>query len=676
MARQADRPSRRLADRLAGAGGPDIVDVWSRTQPKYRRRAIVLLLTNITLFAGLNVFAFWLHYGKAFDFRWGSYTFALVRTSLLDFVQYPISVQQVPLMVVILGLTLGVMIAVPIVVAQLYRFPTSLLFVAQVCFLAHLPILAGFLLLGCYIAGGQRLRLSFRFASTVLGLIPIVIYLLMATKGVDLNAEATRVGLFATVLITVLLVGVATLIAHQARMPLVGGTLGLIVALGLLPVTVWVVIVPQQQALLIDPAQSLLYYAPWLLAVVSACLLSAMVLLHAWMVSYRPGAIAPSLAILLAIPVVLFETKVGRDELYYRVLEAQYGPRSRSFFRQHDLKPMIFELARREWVKKGKRDLPAIMENIKLAWELELDPIGGLKDDVDNREQTALAEDQYTITKACDAFLGGSYSRYIPNVLYIKGRAMDMRVDLRRFRREGVLTYYDDFVSRSSRQTWATLLENYPRSPLSSVARYKMAVLDARGGRIDEAIALLEDLAANFGTAAPEPPHGRTGFLAQVFARKPAASSLDVDVATVVEQASELLAMLAANGRDAIFGAEPVAELLKVDSRSPWYADQLKRLFEEYRRSVLADNLQLRLAMKAESLTRRIGLLQDVIREHTGGDAVPEAMYQLGRLLEADARPEEAKQMYTDLATQYANTVWALRAGRRVHQLEPQPTLR
>ncbi|MFQ6048251.1 MAG: hypothetical protein ACE5K7_02680, partial [Phycisphaerae bacterium] len=507
-ARRPGRRAGRLVQEAADGGGaarPPIVDVWSRTQPKYRRRAILLLLTNTVLFAGLNVFAFWLHHGRLFDFSWASYERAVVGKSLLDIVRYPISVQQVPLMIVILGLTLAVMIAVPIVVAQLYRFGTSLLFVAQVCFLGHLPTLSGFLLLSCYIAGGRRLRLPFRFASAVLGLIPITVYFLIATKGVDLSEPDAQTGLFATVLATVVVVATATLIAHQGGRALAGGTLGAIVATGLVPATVWAVLVPSREGLLLDPAARLLLYSPWVLAVIAAGVFAALVLTIAWIVNYRPGAIAPLLAVLFAVPVVLFETQVGRDELQYRLLEARYGPGSRTHFREQEVRSRIFELAQRRWRQDPSLDLQAIMQNITLAWEFELEPLGELKDQMAETELTRLASYQYEVVRACDEFCRARpKSRYIPNVLYMKGRALDMRVDMVRFRREGVLSFYDDFPNPVSEQTWATLVTNYPESVPSSVARYKLAVFGVRRGQVDQASRLLKELIEKFDVGRAE----------------------------------------------------------------------------------------------------------------------------------------------------------------------------
>jgi len=68
----------------------------------------------------------------------------------------------------------------------------------------------------------------------------------------------------------------------------------------------------------------------------------AIVLTIARLVNYRPGAIAPLMAIMFATPVVLFETKVGRDELSYRLLERDFGPNSRDCFVSHvDAEKMI-----------------------------------------------------------------------------------------------------------------------------------------------------------------------------------------------------------------------------------------------------------------------------------------------------------------------------------------------
>jgi hypothetical protein len=479
------------------------------------------------------------------------------------------------------------------------------------------------------------------------------------------------------VLVTVLVVGTAALIAHQARRSLSGGTLGLIVALGLVPTIVWAVLVPSKHELLVDPGARLMVYAPWLLAVVAACIFAGIVLVIAWVVNYRPGAIAPVLAVLFAVPVMLFETKVGRDELRYRVLESQYGPRARSYFREEDVRSRILEHAQQRWLQDETRDLRAVIDNIELQWELQLEPIPELKQQVADEELTALAAYQYEVVRACDEFCRTrSHSRYIPNVLFLKGRALDMRVDILRFRREGVLSFYDDFVNPISEQTWATLLANYAQSPLAAVAMYKLANFRGRQGQVPQAVSLLQTLIERFGKPGePAGQGGEAGLLPQIFARKPPAATLDVHVPGVVEQARELLELLQANGDDPIWGYAPVAELLQLDRRSPWYDEKLESMLQKYRGSLLEDNLALDLAMAAESVSRRISSLQELQGRYPRGDSLPELLFRLGELLEVDARPEEARLAYTRVVQEHRESVWAVRAARRLGQLELRAVL-
>jgi hypothetical protein len=143
----------------------------------------------------------------------------------------------------------------------------------------------------------------------------------------------------------------------------------------------------------------------------------------------------------------------------------------------------------------------------------------------------------------------------------------------------------------------------------------------------------------------------------------------------VVQQARELLELLRANGEDPIYGHTPLAELLQLDRRSVWYERQLAEQLRKYERSPLADNLLLRLALTAESLSRRINSLQDLLLQYPSGDAVAEALFRLGELLEADARPEEARATYSRLIEERGDSVWAARAVARLGQLELRSVL-
>ena len=73
----------RKAMRSPTAPAQDVMDVWSRSESKYRIRAIALLVLNILLFAGVSSFAYWLRSGEVFAPAMESYTDQLFRHARL-----------------------------------------------------------------------------------------------------------------------------------------------------------------------------------------------------------------------------------------------------------------------------------------------------------------------------------------------------------------------------------------------------------------------------------------------------------------------------------------------------------------------------------------------------------------------------------------------------------------
>src|ERR1043166_1516280 len=124
---------------------PQIIDVWSRTAPKYRRRAVLMLSVSALLFGGLCCFTYWLRTGDVFPWASDDYSDIMLRSfrpagagqvTLSDFLSTPISVKDVPIHGVIMGLLFATLSSIPILVAILYRFPSSIFFALMVVFLA------------------------------------------------------------------------------------------------------------------------------------------------------------------------------------------------------------------------------------------------------------------------------------------------------------------------------------------------------------------------------------------------------------------------------------------------------------------------------------------------------------------------------------------------------------
>jgi len=581
-----------------------ISDVWSRTGTKYRTRAVVLLIANLLLFVGLGCFAYWLRTGLVFGPIHPGYWSTFAETfhpspnttiSLSSLLTYPINVQEVPMQIVILGLELAALVSVPILVSILYRFPAAVPFLLVVGFVAMMPWLAITLTGACILASVRPFRFQFRYASALLGLLLVVVYFYMASR-----RAGTLVELFE------------------------------------------------------NPADRIKLMAPWILAVVGSCLLMAFVLLIARMVNYRPGAIAPLLAVMFICPVALFEFYVGRDELHYRILEHDYGPGS-PLFTQRNVSAEFEHTVALDWLSRPepRPDRDVVEDTVELLWLLELDAAR-------YRYETVRQTDWF-----CRQFPD---SRYAVNVLYLKGIAQDLRPDQAAFRRDRTVRFYSNFPSSASRNTWMKVLVNGPGTPMAAVARHRLAVLDARQGRIDSALAFLRILVDEFDRPAAATPPTPASVKA-VLGRKPVERTLGIPLDHTVLEARRLKSLLE-NNEDPLYGYAPIIELLHFDPRDERYRDNLQRLLDSYPASQITDNVALEIARATPDAERRIDLMVECTERHRNGDALAETYFRLGEACLQTNRPTEALEWYQRIVSERPDSFWR-RQAERLGRLQP-----
>jgi outer membrane protein assembly factor BamD (BamD/ComL family) len=274
------------------------VDLWSRPGPWARKRAYIFLCINVLVYVLLTVFIFWMHNGKLFDFSWLSYSGAYSHT-LIDFLIFPISIQDAPIMVPVIGMLMANIIVVPILIAQLYGFRYSIAFSLCVLIFSHLPMLCFFLIASSFIASAGKHKLPFKFGVTLLGLLPLTLYFYLATQG----------------------------------------------AVGL-------------QLRLADPT---LLYAPWILAFLAAAGIAAIVLVFARIVHYRPGGVLIGMIPFFLIPMLLFQRYIGADQLEFRLLVHRYGPDS-IIFAPVDISGQVFQDTLKAWRRYKIRNLQEIVD--------------------------------------------------------------------------------------------------------------------------------------------------------------------------------------------------------------------------------------------------------------------------------------------------------------------------
>ncbi len=625
------RKTARWSRWAVGVSGSDHwADVWSRAGRKYRTRAAVLLGVDMVLFLGLCLFTYWLRTGQFLPFHGQEWFSLLLRSfkvsgvdqvSLTDMLAGPISVQRTPLQVVILGLVMAALVSVPVLVSILYRFPFALPFAAMIGLAAVLPWLGITAVGACALASLRPLRIGFRFGSALLGLVPFALYLWLSTRST-------------------------------------GG--------------------PPPGA---GPLDQFKLYTPWGLSLMVACFNMAVVLSIASIVGYRPGAIAPVLAVLFAAPVVLFEAKIGHDELYYSVLEADYGPASPTCFKSEGLLLFIQKHpeAVEEYLKVFKADQAARdpQDEVLRLWRLGLPLVASLKQKVESLAIADAEQDRTeTIRQAQEFIADFPDSRRVPAALYLQGRAMDTQLDLVRLRAEGSIIFHDDFACGISSGVWRSLAGSYPTHPLAAVAMHNMAVQAARHGRPDEAADLLQKAAALADQASAQQrtrsASPSEGWFVLLMPSPSEVKLLNVDLDNLVLQARELLELIQANSHDPRYGATPLALLMRMNPHSPEYRDNLAWLDGRYPESALHDNLRLLGILSRQSVSVRIEELTQHLARFDGQDSIPRATYELGLLLEQDARFDDALVRYESLQGRYAGSVWTELAAQRAALLKPQ----
>ena len=598
---------------------PVIVDVWSRTAPKYRRRAVLMLSLSAVLFGGLCCFTYWLRTGDVLPWRSDDYADIMFRSfrpsgagqvTLSDFLSAPISVKDVPIHGVIMGLLFATLSSIPILVAILYRFPSSILFALMVVFLAAMPWLGITVLGGCVLASLPKLRFNFRYASALLGLMPVGLYFIMASW----EPSGTKSK----------------------------------------PV--------ENQALL---------YAPWVLALLSSCVICAVTLAMAKLINYRPGGISPSMGVLFAIPVILFHARVGRDELEYRILERDVGLGTRSHFRPIDVGAMADREAMRQW--SGSRDIS--FEDLKSPALARLRESFIL--DMENDRARAAAD--------CDAFMEQfRRSKYIPNVLFLKGQALDRRVNRVKLVGQNILEFRADAPSLASQRIWQTLEEQFPRHELAAMALYKLGWLRARQERFDDAAALLSEMIDRFdlSRATTRPARLMAMDRASMFQRPTTGQSLGLETDNLVRQARRLSEMIVACRADLpraeqeVFvhpapglKVHPLALLLSLDDTHPDFEANLSGIVKHFPESQAARYAEIRLVLMEPAISRRISRLRTLAETLSGRPAGAEAMFYLADVLQEDSVMDEARSIYGELIKAYPDSYWSASAKERLASL-------
>jgi len=536
------------------------------------RTACVLAVSFAAFVVACAFFWQYLATGQWLDLSSEAY-YAGLNTPLSGMFVHPLSVFAHPWMIVVISLMLALMFFVPVVTAVLYDEVLALVFVLIVAALGRAPALALLQAVGCVLAARTHFRSDSPFVAVLLGLAPLLLYLVVFALPV---VESTS-----------------------------------------LPLKRWVL------------------YAVVAIALVLAVLASAGVLGLVKLLGFRPGALCPVIVAMLATGAIVYNVRVGADELDYALLEARLD-------------------------RPGKPD--ALFESISLEKWLESHPGGSQKREaVKARVIQDIEDRKQELIDRCEAFLARhDDSDRAPGVLWIEAQVRSLMLHEAAYEAAytsaGVNTGDQgahaaasvliacsaEFALLASGPTWRRLLDEHGGSPHAALAAWRLGQLALRDStRVAEADNLLtlaqERLApmvAN-GRGAPRRNEGD-----RVFAPTSAVPHGNADYyARAYQDVQRLLWLMRENHvLSNPASAEALAALVALNRNDMDYVERLEGLVGTYEGTLMHGNLKLAHALVADTKLAKATALFELakdkppMRKDRDEDARIEANYVLGCL--------------------------------------------
>ncbi len=524
-------------------------------QPTRLWRTILFVSINVMGFAVVSAFWQYLSTGKWLNFD------AFFRNLFIPmgavFIQ-PLGIFAHPWMVPVYGLLLGVTILVPITVSVLYRLRVAVIFLVMLAFVAQLPLLALAVVTGCVMTGHTPFRSNMPMAAALLGMLPAIIY--------------------------VVVLGCPTLAGTTDR-------------------DYWATV---------EPARRWVLYGPYLLALLSVIIGSAVVLAMAKVTNFRPGAVWPVLLVLSAAPMVAFYVRVGPAELQYSLIVNRTAP--------GDM--ILPEMPLGQWL----RDHP--------------DTVGLTTTLLGSAARRDLLAKRDALTTRCELFLA-DHNRHarVPEVMWILAQSRSMQLDEVVYRND-VIRGTCAFVLPAARPTWQSLLDTYPRSDQAALARLRLAQLALRDesipppDRLELANQLLRQAREDLEDILAAQPDSRGDAASPAIFTKPRARPQQSYYYRALHDVRKLQRLIELNDlEDDPDGVELLTTLLNIDPAQPDAGELYQQLARDHMDVALGDNIELAAALAQQDRQERAKKLLPLANIHgLPTDTTVEAAFELALL--------------------------------------------
>ncbi|MHC4508149.1 MAG: hypothetical protein ACYTAO_04205 [Planctomycetota bacterium] len=488
-----------------------------------------------------------------------------------------VSIFEYPWQILVLGLLMGILAAVPVLISQLMCFRYSIIFIVAVCFLANLPVFAISLLISCLAAACRPLRFRSRFIAIALCTAPQLLYwgYFGGARGVEpiewgYSFAPWMCAWLDALTIAGFVLGIGHFTRYRPGLVWIFTSLTLVIAVVVFEVTIG-----------FDELDYQLYVA-------------------------KNNPEHASEFHDHSITEILDQTM--KDPATQRYMDESFYPAD--------------PIARRAELKRY------VQEQLSYGWPewLTVPPELMYKE----KEEALLKQYGFFIDRR-------QGSRRMSIALYYKAMLTEYSPDTRVLGQKEVLHFYSDYPHERASRIWWGLYQSFGNSAESIEARWRVAMQWAGRGLFDQADELLtkaQTMLAAEQSRLLEAEQAPAGKLAGLF-RPPADSVMTLPKLSDLQRRIHLLQLLISpeNRTDEPGSKERLAKFAMLNPHAADYAQHLDGLFEQTEDGDrLRDNILLAQAKLIADEQLRAEKLSELHKEYGQTDAGMLALYDLGLL--------------------------------------------
>ena len=411
----------------------------------------------------------------------------------------------------------------------------------------------------------------------------------------------------------------------------------------------------------VEPLEWGFSFAPWIWAWLTGMTVTGIVLALGHYTRYKPGLVWTFTTTTLLLALILFQGKIGFDELDYQLYVARNNPEEVAEFRDHSIREALDKTITDPTEKEYRKVFFYPTEVIPLREEMKKEIQSNLaRDDrwpswLLVSEELQYEDKRQWLNEQYDRFLRPPRTRWTPLALhqriverrshskrmaialYYKALLNEYSPDLRRIGQDETLHFGSDYPHRLSSRIWFELYRNRGHSPESAEARWRAARQLAGQKEIEKARAVLveaEEIVREHLALQPNSPPALSDSLFSAFRRPPDTVMTPMKLRELQGRIHELRTLISDENLAGGDGAlTRLAAFVMLNPYSLEYEPQLDLLLAQTGdKDALRDNILLAKAKLIADDQHRAQRLGELSRQYQNTDGGTQALYELTRL--------------------------------------------